>query len=318
MTGNTTTQTHIRAATLDDVRGIVDLFCQRIERWQTTGADGRAEEVAPHDLNIYARWLHGITMQAAPWMTVETGALLLSYLIRRRCVALVAEHGGQIVGYAEAYPGDEAPPYGAILHVLHLVGDSPQIIAALWDELTACAGKRRLSATASSYDRETAAFYGEYGLSRFEQIEQYTLVAQSGRGFYQATEHHRPHVDQIDGWLMPVGRAQSAATHWHTLWPGIWDALEPIRQRRTHRLLFHASGQQAMVCIRQQLYTERDAEVFCWSPRPLSSPLLVAIRDWSYREGYRTLIFTVTAQTAKLFTADAETTPYKFDIYRTE
>lgn len=318
MTANTTTQTHIRAATLDDVRPIVDLFCQRIERWQTTDADGRATEVAYDELNIYARWSHGVTMQAAPWMTVETGALLLSYLIRGRCVALVAEADGQIVGYAEAYPGDEAPPYGAMLHVLHLLGDTPQITAALWGELMACAGKRRLSATASSYDRETAALYAEQGLSRFEQIEQYTLVAQSGRGFYQATEHHRPDVSQIDGWLMPVGRAQSAATHWHTLWPGIWDSVAPISQRRTHRLLFNASGQQALVCIRQQLYTERDAEIFCWSPRPLSSPLLVAIRDWSYREGYRTLILTVNAQTAKLFNAEAETTPYKFDIYRTE
>jgi hypothetical protein len=309
------TPINVRSATMDDVQQIVTLFCRRVDAWQRIGADGRAEAVDYGELTLYERWLHGTPTLAGAWMSVETGALLLSYLILQGGIGLVAEDDGAIIGYLEAYLGDE-PPHGKHAHILHLLADNDAVRLALLDGLKQ-ASKRRIMVTLSSYDQAGHAFYGSAGLGYVSSVEQYTLIAQSGRGFYQATEHLNPNVQQIQSWPMPIGRIQSAVTHWHLLWPGIWDAIAPIRAHRVHRLQISASGHDAFVGIRQDLFQDRTAEVSCWSAKPLTSQLLVAIRDWTYREGYRTLILTVSPETAKVLTAEAETTPYKFDIYAT-
>ena len=66
----------------------------------------------------------------------------------------------------------------------------------------------------------------------------------------------------------------------------------------------NASGHEALVCFHQQLYNERNADVYCWSPRHLSTQLLVAIRDMGHRLGFRTLTLALPDASAELLPAE--------------
>ena len=146
-------------------------------------------------------------------------------------------------------------------------------------------------------------------------MRRFNVPARTGQGFYQTSEHPDPAASQIRGWHMPVGRLASARQQWETLWPTTWNAIPEIRQQRIHRLQFNASGQEALVCCQQQLYAARSANIYCWSPRPLTKQILTAIRDWSHREGYRTLVMTVLDDTASILGAEAEPDGFSQSVY---
>jgi hypothetical protein len=136
-----------------------------------------------------------------------------------------------------------------------------------------------------------------------------------GQGFYKTVEHPNPDAAQIVGWQMPVGRLASPRQQWETLWPDTWSSIPEMAQRPSHRLKFNASGQDAFVCCQQQLYNARNADLYCWSPRSLTSQLLTAIRDWCHRAGYRTLVLAVLESAAKTLGAEAEPDGYSQTIY---
>ncbi len=303
-------ETHIRQAKLDDTTAISQLFRAHIQTWQRLGAQGRVEDVPYDALTIYERWLHG-----GAWMSVETGAIHLSHLLRGAGIPLVAETGGQITAYTELYEGVEPAPFGAHLSVTHPTlhpdfagaGLEKALLQAARDLVAQRKGERLLVSVALP---EIQRFYESQGLRAQATFRRYSLPAKTGQGFYKTSEHLDPNPAQIRGWYMPIGRLGSARQQWETLWPRTWDAVAEIRQRRTHRLKFNAAGQDAFVCCQQQLYVERSADVFCWSPRPLTSQLLTAIRDWSHREGYRTLVLFVPEETATILGTDAEPDGY--------
>jgi hypothetical protein len=305
----------VRQATLDDTAAISRLFRQRVDIWQRLDAQGHVEEPPYDDLTIYERWLHG-----GPWMSIETSAIFLSHLLKHRVLALVAESDGEITGYAEAYPGSEPAPYGTHLHLGHLLADDAPARHALMthviDESSAYGG--RLTVAFSAYDRETRGLYESYQMQPLVQIQQVSLPASTGQSFYKATPHSDDDPAQIAGWHMIIGRWESARQHWETLWPRLWDAVPEITARRTHRLRFSAAGQDAFLICQQLLYTPRSADIFCWSPKPLTSQLLVAIRDWAHRENYRTLVLSLGPDTVRLVSAEAETMPYRQDVYLLE
>jgi len=114
---------------------------------------------------------------------------------------------------------------------------------------------------------------------------------------------------------MPIGRAESARLHWETLFPRLWDAVEGMDAQPINRLHISAAGHEALVCIQRQLYDARKIDVMCWSPKPLTPPLLVALRDWAHRGGYRTLTMVLNDTNAKLLGADAELLPYQQVVY---
>lgn len=114
---------------------------------------------------------------------------------------------------------------------------------------------------------------------------------------------------------MSVGRLGSSRQQWETLWPQTWYAIAEMRERRTHRLNFSASGQEALIFCQQQLYNSRAVEVYMWSPKPLTTQLLTALRDWTHREGYRTLVLCVNDDIAKVLGNEAEADGYYEDVY---
>jgi hypothetical protein len=306
--------THIRSATMDDIRDIVRLFTDQVQTWQRITANHSAQTVDYDALTLYERWQHGVTMGAEAWMSIETGALLLSYLLSNAGVALVAtDDTGRLIGYLEAYLGNE-PAYGKHLHIYHLIASDVAVEQALIDHLRNERRGMRLTMTRSGYDREGAEKLKGFGFTLNGRAEQYTLVAQTGRGFYQVTDQPNAPFAKINNWMMPVGRVQSASTHWHLLWSNIWRAVD-TDQALNHHLFFSVSGHDAFVFIKTHVLAQRSADVYCWSAKPLTTQLLVAIRDWAYQKGYRTLVFTVSPDTAKTLPNDAESTPYKFDIY---
>lgn len=309
----------VRSALLDDTAAISALFRAPISVWQRIDGRGHVESLPYEALSVYERWTHG-----GPWMSVETGAVLLSRLLRGIGVPLVAVTENQtVVGYAEAYPGDEPAPFGAHLHLGHLVTtEDREMSAAARDalirrllEIASTMPGRRLTVTTTGENDPQTALYRAYGFERLTSAQRYTLPAKTGQSFYKALDYTASGVDQIAGWQMSIGRTESASQHWEVLWPRLWDIIPEMSKHHTHRLHLTASGQEAFLCCQQQIYTPRAADVYCWSPKALTAQLLTAIRDWAHREGYRTLALIVSPDTAKLLGPEAESDPFTRHIY---
>ncbi|MCA9914441.1 MAG: hypothetical protein KC496_13895 [Anaerolineae bacterium] len=228
-------------------------------------------------------------------MGVETAAIWLSHLLRVGVLPYLLEDEQGVYAYAELYPGNEPQPFGTHHHLAALVTRTPGEAAqstALEALLEHLQGKVTVSQPA--YDEATVSFYKRYGFDEISRAKAVRMPAQGGAvGFYKVADSLDAASSQIDGWQMPIGRSQSARQHWEILWPQLWQGVPQIMVRRTHRQRFDVAGQSAFVCVQQELYNPRGAEVFCWTPKALTSQLLSAIRDWSYKQGYRNLTLTI-------------------------
>lgn len=309
------TPIEVRQACLDDTQAISDLFRDRISVWQRLNSSGQVEDVPYDALTIYERWLHG-----GPWMSVETAAIHLRHLLCGAGVPIVAVENGKIQGYAEGYFSNEPEPFGTHLGLAQFLG-SPSCYDSLFSGLIETARSQRcprVTAQCVASDADTQALYARHRLTPIAQIKRYSLSAKSGQGFYKVVDHSNEDARQIERWFMSVGRLGSAREQWETLWPHTFDALPEVRERRTRRLHFSSAGQDALVCCQPQLYAPRNAEIYLWSPKPLTSQLLTALRDWTHREGYRSLILAVTDDIAKVLGSEAEADGYRVEVYATE
>ena len=131
----------------------------------------------------------------------------------------------------------------------------------------------------------------------------------SAKASTRARNSTRLDAGQIDGWALAVGRFTSPRALWEAEWTEHWRGIPQIIERSKHRHYVNASGHEAFVCFHQQLYNERNADVYCWSPRNLSTQLLVAIRDMGHRLGFRTLTLALPDFAAKLLPADTGADP---------
>jgi hypothetical protein len=303
---------HIRPARLDDTQAIGALFQQQIPIWQRVTPNGHVENLPYESLTIYERWTHG-----GPWMSIETGAIHLSRLLRGAGMSLLAEASGQIEAYAEIYPGEEPAPFGTHLHIGKLIyrqdiNSAKALLRALID--LAQANRSKLTVSLSSGEESNDALYRDLRLQTLTTVQRHHLPARTGQGFYKVNEHHSSSTAQIEGWQMPVGRLESARQQWEELWPRVWDVMPEIAARQTHRLYFSASGHEAFVCCQQQL-NPRSADLYVWSSRTLSPQLLIAIRDWAHREHYRTLSCIVTPEVTKVLGTGVEVDPITWTTY---
>ena len=297
----------IRPATLDDTSDISQLFITNIDRWQRMTADGRVEDLPYSDLCIYERWLHG-----GAWMSIETGAIWLSHLLGGAGLAFVVEEE-DIRGYAEAFISEEATPYKYHLHISKLIAKDDTSRDVLMKHLLSQAGGiGRLTVASTAYDQEKIGFYRRYSLNELMQIQRVNISAQGTNvGFYKVTKHDNADARQILDWQMPIGRTESARQHWEELWAQLWHGVPQITARKIHRLRFNVGGQDAFVVVQEQLYNPRGAEVFCWTSKALTSHLIAAIRDWSYKAGYRSLTMAVNNKVASMLGSESETTAHQ-------
>jgi hypothetical protein len=314
----------IRQALLDDAEPISQLFRARISVWQRLDARGQVENLPQEQLNVYERWTHG-----GPWMTVETAAVLLGRLLRGAGLPLVVEVDGRVIGYAETYPGNEPEPFQRHLHIAHLItapeSDTDSEPAAVQDvliealkESARALDRPRLTVSLSGPGDERAELYKRHGFGSLQKVQRCILPARIGQGFYKINPHSSADPAQIKGWGMVIGRSESARQHWENEWARTWEVIPEIEAQRTDRMQIIASGQESFFWCRRQLYNSRAADIYCWSPRPLTAQLLTAIRDWTYRQDYRTLSMIVGPDAAKVLGPDAETVPFTREIYSVE
>lgn len=306
----------LRRAGLDDAEAISRLFRDRIDRWQRMNADGQVDDLPYEDLTVYERWLHG-----GAWMTLETGAIWLSHLLSGGGDPLVlTDEAGTVTGYAELYHGLEPSPFDEHQHIgcmATAVTAPPETDGDLLEQVIQYSNNR-ITVACSDYDDDQKAFLEQHGMMPFHTVQRVTVPARIGQGFYRATDHAATDYEQIRSWHMPIGRIESARQQWETLWTIQWQAIPEIIARTTHRLKIVASGQESFVCFQKHLYDPRSADVYCWTPRPLSSQLLVAIQDRAYREGYRNLTMVVSDAVVKLLDTELDAVPYRQQIFRYE
>jgi len=105
----------IRKATLDDVKGIVDVHCSDIEKWFKI-VNGKNVEAKYEELSIAERWAHG-----GPWMSIETCSILLNNILTHNQYSLVACYNGMIVGELELYIAEENSILGKTAYIDVLV-----------------------------------------------------------------------------------------------------------------------------------------------------------------------------------------------------
>jgi hypothetical protein len=295
----------VRPATLDDSGAISALFRARIPLWQRINAKGQVEDLPYEALTIYERWLHG-----GPWMSIETCAVLLNHLLLGAGIPLVAVEKGKMVGYLEAYHSIEAEPFGRLVHVAQTATVSSEVELALLRGLNSRLKSLRAQQITVTRVGGTSEYDERYILKPISTLRRFNLPARQGQIFYRAVEHHNNDAGQIAGWVMALGRLSCARQEWETLWPERWETLPELRARRTARRHFAAAGQDALMFCREHLYDPRRAEISLWTPKPLSAPLVSAVRDWAHREGYRTLVMAVEEDVKGTLGTEAEDDGY--------
>lgn len=101
----------IRPASLADVYGITDVHCSDVKSWRKR-VDGKEVEASYGEPSIEERFEHG-----GPWMSPETCAVHLNYLLTSGQRPIVAEAGGRVVGELELYVGEEAGRLGRTAYI---------------------------------------------------------------------------------------------------------------------------------------------------------------------------------------------------------
>lgn len=301
----------VRSATIDDTHNIMKLFTAEVPKWQRLNQQGQVEDLPYEALTIYERWVHG-----GAWMTIETGVIWLSHILSGHGLAYVVEDESGIVAYAEAFYDDEPLPLGQHLYISEIQVDAScgdAVHHALADALIQNARSiGRLTVSYPEYDTAQATYYRKYfGANETLRLAKYSLSAQTGQSFYKTRDHNDFNSKQIAGWDMSVGRWTSPRSLWESEWTEHWLAIPQIIERKKHRLFINAAGHEAIVCYHQQLYYPRSAEVYCWSAKKLSSQLIVAIRDWGHRAGFRNLILALPPASAKLLPAEVTADPHQ-------
>jgi len=92
---------NIRLATLDDAKDITEVHCSDVEKWVRVKNNEKVE-ARYEELTIAERYAHG-----GPWMSIETCAIHLNYLLLAKQYPIVAEIDGKVVGELEVYVGEE-------------------------------------------------------------------------------------------------------------------------------------------------------------------------------------------------------------------
>ena len=306
----------VRRARLDDTAAISALLRSRIERWQRFTEAGAVEDCRYEDLRIAERWLHG-----GAWMSVETGAIHLSRLLTGAGLSLVAERNGRVVGYLEAFRSHEKEPFGEHWGISYLLGrgekaSSGQSERALLEYLRDYAQRElpaRVLITGTQPFEE--GWYEANGFERVARARRFLMTAQGGRVFFRASAHPNEDPAQIDGWELAIGRVSSSRCQWERDWRQLWDALVEQGRLRVDRFRLSLAGHEALVCARQGAYHRQSVEIALWSMKPLSVQLVIALREWAFRQHYRELQLLIHEKDATLLDDSAEADGYHLDTH---
>ncbi|OYT39357.1 MAG: GNAT family N-acetyltransferase [Desulfurococcales archaeon ex4484_58] len=164
----------IRKASLEDVWGIVDVYCSGVEKWYRL-VGGRKVESSYEELSIVERWSHG-----GPWMSVESCAVHLNYVLVNDQYPLVAVVDDKIVGELELYIGygDELLGRHGYIDVLevHRSYRRRGIGRALVEKAVEIAGDNGCETVAVWPDPNAIGFYEKIGLDKIAYRVKYVKL----------------------------------------------------------------------------------------------------------------------------------------------
>ncbi|HLY28268.1 MAG TPA: GNAT family N-acetyltransferase [Aggregatilineales bacterium] len=313
--------TSVRLATLADTATIVEIYSSHHPGWQRLDPDGKMAVTPYADLSLYERWQRG-----GHWMSIETGAVHLNRLLAGSGVPLVAEDDeGHVLAEAEIYESHEPAPFGhhlnigaIVTHADYLRRDFGAVLVKYILEMARLMKCERVTASHNS----ARDFFMAQGFRHTRSGRGVRLPAQEGRAFYQATELTERSPEQVKGWLMALGRYQSSRQEWERLFPQDWAAGIPelLNQAVAHVKLT-VTGQNAILYLYESVGSDQqqiqpgEVMLACWSARPLSNPLLTAVRDRVFRDGYQSFLTFVMDADLPQLGPDAQPTDYTQDFY---
>jgi hypothetical protein len=294
----------VRQATLADTYAITDLYCSTVAGGIFTrrNSDGTQTPVPYEELSLFERFMNG-----GPWMSVETCAVWLAYLLRFDDeIPLVAEVNGLVLGEAEVTIGNEPAPYGRHLNIsmlrVHAEADNrEQLIDALVSYVKEMASVMRVQQVIVA---TSDPLYTRHEFTPIVARRAVVVPARSGRVVYKAVAISDFNPAQIDGWYMPFGRYRSARHEWAGIWPGFWNCVPELVELEVSRFAIELSGQHGILLLQQHRYHPQRAEAYLWTERPLSPHLVSAVRDRAAREGYQELSLFVDGNSLALVEPD--------------
>jgi len=278
----------IRPATPADVPAITAVHCSDIVVWKRWGPGGEAQAARYSELTPYERWLNG-----GPWMDEGTCAPHLEHLLAvgREAAALVVEVEGRVLAEAEAFIGDEPPPFGRNLNVSVLYtlrGHAGRGLgSALMAELFTIARRERCDTVMVGH-AEAPAFYAKHGLAHLQTWRRVRLPVNTSQTQYTAERFEEADYDVVRGWAMPIGRHQSARQEWERLRPGGEPAFDEWRELRLERWRLEVRHSPAILILDESPRKPGVANVHLWLPpgQDLTRQLLAAMRDRAARSGF--------------------------------
>ena len=158
-------------------------------------------------------------------------------------------------------------------------------------------------------------WYLNNGFEKIARAHRYRLSAQGGRVFFRSSAHPNEDPKQIEGWDMSIGRVTNARCHWERDWTQMWDVLVGQGQLRVDRFRLLLTGQEAMVCARQDSYHRQTVDITLWSKKPLSVQLMISLREWAFRQKYRELQILIREEYSALLDDNAEADGYFIDTF---
>ncbi len=226
----------VRKATLDDVRGIVDVH--------TAGEDLSG-------LSVGERYLRG-----GPWMSVETLAIHLNNLLLDDQLVTVAELDGKIIGEVEVLFSEE-PIGGELRRIAHVdvIEVHPDyrgrgIGRALIEFVEEIARERNVQFLTVQPDEDAMGFYGKLGFS----IELFTgtiaWVPPGGSGRTKPLEFGWENVKDFE---LVVGRFQSSYSMFFSAFKdniaGIHHTIESGRSGDSYYALRNLPGREGLALL---------------------------------------------------------------------
>ncbi len=304
----------VRDALVADAAAVTAVHRSSVVRWRRWSPEGDEEFARYEDLTTYERWLNG-----GPWMD---GATCARHLERLRAsgagIALVAEEDGEVAAEAEAFVGDEAPPFGRNLNLSVLYTRRGREGRGLGSALMAELERRARLAGCEVFmvsHAEARGFYKRHGLAYHSTWRRAGLPAQAGRTQYLAEPLTGGEAAAISGWAMPVGRYQSARQEWESRRPGVepdfaeWRSLQTARYRLTVR-------RRPAALILDESPRERGwAEMHLWTPGVLLRQQVAAARDLASRLAFNGLLCFVAEESLPLLGRDLETDGYRQEVW---
>ncbi|MEO6626899.1 MAG: GNAT family N-acetyltransferase [Burkholderiaceae bacterium] len=306
----------VRAATLDDVPAIVAIHRSDLVTWKRWDAEDHITLANVADLTPYERWLNG-----GWWMDPDLYRPYLERLLRPdgAGLALVAEADGQVLAEAEAWLGDEPPPYGRNLNLsviyTHRGHAGQGLGSALMRALEARAAAEQCDTMLVTMV-EAPAFYTKFGFAPAETWRRARLPARAGNTQYTAEPHPLGSYDAVRGWAMPLGRYQSSRQQWERAQPGLEPAFDAWSDLRSGAWRLEVRREPALLLLEEVPRLHGIADVHLWTPRPVISRQLVqAIRDRGAQMGFRELHFLVTEAGLAQLGADWRDDGYKQPVW---